>query len=70
MASMMVMMMMQRFYNDNANDDDAHLSEHTRLAQLLKAGRCVAENSQGGRLSFFSISQVVITFLFPHIVDL
>ena len=28
----------------------SHLSEHPRLAELLKAGRCVAQNSQGGRL--------------------
>ena len=28
----------------------SHLSEHPRLAELLKAWRCVAQNSQGGRL--------------------
>ena len=28
----------------------SHLSEHPRLTELLKAGRCVAQNSQGGRL--------------------
>ena len=28
----------------------SHLPEHPRLAELLKAWRCVAQNSQGGRL--------------------
>ena len=28
----------------------SHLPEHPRLAELLKAGRCVVQNSQGGRL--------------------
>ena len=43
-------------YDDDDNDDnddndgDDHLSEHARLAKLLKAGRCGAQNPQGGRL--------------------
>ena len=50
--------------DEDDNDDgdgDAHLSEHTRLAKLLKAGRCVAQNPQGGRLALFIFHNIPLS---------